>query len=140
MAVANDLQTYCLEVAQAAKSAAAELAQVGGAQKNAWLRQAADWLRERTAVILASNERDLAAAPGYGLTAAQIDRLKLTPSRIAGIATALEEILFFRGPSITTSSGVSNSLCRAVMQSRSPWPKSMQGLLISFFPRLGLKW
>ena len=97
-AVVNDLHAYCLEVAQAAKFAAAELAQVSGAQKNNWLNQSARLLRERTGAILAANEQDLAAAPGYGLSDSQIDRLKLTPSRMEGIAIALEEIAMLPDP------------------------------------------
>ncbi len=34
----------------------------------------------------------MAAAPGFGLTDAEIDRLKLTPARIESIAKALEEV------------------------------------------------
>jgi glutamate-5-semialdehyde dehydrogenase len=98
VAAITDLQAYCLGVAEAAKCAAAELAQVSGAQKNDWLRHSARLLRERTEAILAANEQDLAAAPGYGLSAAQIDRLKLTPSRIDGIAGALEEIAMLSDP------------------------------------------
>ena len=39
-----------------------------------------------------ANHLDLAAAPGYGLGEAQIDRLRLTPARIAAMAKAMEEI------------------------------------------------
>lgn len=94
----SDLRAYCLEVARAAKTAAAELAQASGAQKNNWLKQSARLLRERSAEVTAANARDLAAAPGYGLTAAQIDRLKLTPARIESIAVALEEIAMLPDP------------------------------------------
>jgi glutamate-5-semialdehyde dehydrogenase len=95
---ATELQAYCLEVAQAAKRAAGELALVGGAQKDAWLRQSARLLRERTSDVLAANAQDLSAAPGFGLTDAEIDRLRLTAPRIAGIASALEEIAMLRDP------------------------------------------
>ena len=39
-----------------------------------------------------ANARDLAAAPGYGLTDAEIDRLRLTPKRIEAIADGLEDV------------------------------------------------
>lgn len=94
----NELRQYCLETAQAAKAAAAELACLGGRQKDEWLKQSARLLRENTAAILAANERDVAAAPGFGLDDAAIDRLRLTPARIAGIAAALEEIAALRDP------------------------------------------
>ena len=40
----EDLKAYCLEMAQRAKRAAAELARVTGAQKNQWLRRSGQLL------------------------------------------------------------------------------------------------
>jgi glutamate-5-semialdehyde dehydrogenase len=94
----TDLQQYCLDVAQRAKSAASALACVTGEQKDAWLRDSAAQLRDRQAAIIEANSLDLDAAPGYGLTTAQIDRLRLTPERIDAIAAALEEIAMLRDP------------------------------------------
>lgn len=94
----QDLRAYCVEVARTAKDAAAQLAQVTGAQKNGWLMQSARMLREHADRIQAANEDDISAAPGFGLTDAQIDRLRLTPDRIEGIAAALEEIAMLRDP------------------------------------------
>ncbi len=94
----EDLQGYCLDVAERAKQAAAGLVQVSGAQKDAWLRRSAQLLAERSAEIIAANGQDLAAAPGYGLTAAEIDRLKLTPERINAICRALEEVAMLPDP------------------------------------------
>src|SRR5437763_802490 len=100
MAIAEnrDLREYCADVARRAKAASAELAQLRGAQKNAWLKQAAQLLRERTADLLVANQRDIAAAPEYGLTEAAIDRLRLTPSRIDAIAVGLEEVAALPDP------------------------------------------
>ena len=94
----TDLKAYCLDVAQAAQRAAGELALVSGAQKDAWLRRSARLLRERSGDVLAGNALDLEAAPGFGLTDAAIDRLRLTTSRIDQIAAALEEIAMLRDP------------------------------------------
>lgn len=94
----TDLRAYCLELAQAARQAASELALVSGAQKDAWLKRSAQLLRERTDELIAANAFDLAAAPGFGLTDAAIDRLRLTAPRIAGIASALDEIAMLRDP------------------------------------------
>ncbi len=88
----NDLHQYCLDLARRAKAAAAELAQASGAQKQKWLRACAALLAERTGALIEANRLDLAAAPGYGLTEAQIDRLQLTPARIAAMGKALEEV------------------------------------------------
>ncbi|MGA2032772.1 MAG: glutamate-5-semialdehyde dehydrogenase, partial [Thermoguttaceae bacterium] len=94
----NDLHAYCLELAQRAQRAAVELAQVTGAQKQQWLRHSARLLGERSAWLMEANNIDLAAAPGFGLSEAQIDRLRLTPSRIATMAGALEEIALLPEP------------------------------------------
>jgi glutamate-5-semialdehyde dehydrogenase len=78
----TDLKAYCLDVAQAAQRAAGELALVSGAQKDEWLKLSARLLRERTGHVLAANALDLEAAPGFGLSDAAIDRLRLTDARI----------------------------------------------------------
>ena len=98
VATPADLASYCLETAARVQRAAADLAVCTGAQKNAWLRASAAALRKATAEILAANEQDLAAAPGYGLTDAAIDRLRLNPKRIEEIAIGLEEVAALPDP------------------------------------------
>lgn len=93
-----DLKTYCHDVATRAKAASAELARVSGATKNAWLKASAAQLRAQADTIVAANAKDLEAAPGFGLTDAAIDRLRLTPPRIDAIASALEEIAMLADP------------------------------------------
>ncbi len=88
----RDLAAYCEEVARRAKRASAQLGTLLGQVKNDWLKRSAAALREGTATILQANARDLAAAPGFGLTDAETDRLRLTPARIEAIASALSEI------------------------------------------------
>ncbi|MGD9649025.1 MAG: glutamate-5-semialdehyde dehydrogenase [Pirellulales bacterium] len=94
MAVAHesDLWTYCHDLARQARDAAAELASVSGEVKNSWLLRAAADLRRRTAELVEANQQDLAAAPGFKLTPAQVDRLRLTPEGIEKIAKALGEV------------------------------------------------
>ncbi|QEG34281.1 Gamma-glutamyl phosphate reductase [Bythopirellula goksoeyrii] len=89
---ATQLSEYCRRVAQQAKAASVELAQLRGETKIAWLRQAAESLRAQCDTILQANEQDLEAAPGYGLTDAAIDRLRLTTERVDAIAVALEQV------------------------------------------------
>ena len=100
MAVAheNDLWTYCHDLARQARDAAADLASVSGDVKNSWLLRAAAELGRRTAELVAANEKDLAAAPNFGLTAAQVDRLKLTPAGIEKLAQALHEVAVLPDP------------------------------------------
>jgi len=88
----KDVREYCLEVARRAASAAGQLTRVTGAQKQQWLRLSAKLLGERGDALAAANQQDIAAAPDFGLTDAQIDRLRLTPERIASVAAALEEV------------------------------------------------
>ena len=94
----TDLASYCQQVAQRAKAASRLLAAVSGDTKIAWLQLAAKLLRENIEALQAANVHDLDAAPGFGLTDAQVDRLRLTPERIEGIATALEEVSALKDP------------------------------------------
>ena len=63
-----------------------ELALARGEVKNAWLRDSAAALRQQTAALDGANAEDLAARAGFGLSEAQIDRLRLTTQRIEEIA------------------------------------------------------
>src|SRR4051812_6831284 len=87
-----NLDKYCADVAARAKRASMDLATVSRAVKDEWLRRSAKLLRENEERIAEANERDLAAAPGYGLTDAETDRLRLTANRIEEIAVGLEQI------------------------------------------------
>lgn len=93
-----DLQAYTQAVAEQAKAASRAMASLNGQTKIAWLRSAAALLREQAPQILAANKLDIAAAPDYGLTEAQIDRLQLSEDRIVGIASALEEVATLPDP------------------------------------------
>src|SRR3954468_20848749 len=94
----HDLAEYCHDAARRAKAAAGELALVRGDSKNAWLRESAARMRRQTADLLAANKEDLAAAPSFGLSDAQIDRLKLSSQRIEEIAVGLEEVAALPDP------------------------------------------
>ena len=76
-----DLHAYCLDLAQRARAAARILATAAGERKDRWLFQAAADLEARTPEILQANARDLAAPAAAELTAAQQDRLRLTPDQ-----------------------------------------------------------
>ncbi len=94
----NDLRAYCENLAVQAARAAAELPRVTGAQKQQWLRSSAAAMRDRSELLAEANRKDLDAAPGFGLTDAQIDRLRLTPRGIESIAAALEEVALLPEP------------------------------------------
>ncbi|RMG03332.1 MAG: glutamate-5-semialdehyde dehydrogenase [Planctomycetota bacterium] len=94
----ENLEAYCLELAQRAKEASRELASVSGKVKEAWLRASAKLLKERSVALAQANAADLKNAPSFGLTDAQVDRLRLTPERIEGIARAMEEVAMLPEP------------------------------------------
>ena len=94
----HDLAAECVTVALRARDAGRALALVSTAPKNAWLLAGADALEARKADILAANARDLAAAPGFGLTAAAVDRLTLTPARVAATAAGLRQVAALPDP------------------------------------------
>lgn len=87
-----DFDQYAKDWATRARTASRELAVARGEQKNAWLAQSAELLRTRTATILEANTKDIEAAPTFGLTSAQVDRLRLDENRVEVIASALEDI------------------------------------------------
>ncbi|KGJ16418.1 glutamate-5-semialdehyde dehydrogenase [Paracoccus sanguinis] len=76
----------------AAREAAAELAVATPAQKAAALTGAAAAILSAQDAILEANARDLAHAEDKGLAPAMIDRLRLDPTRIAGIAEGLRAV------------------------------------------------
>ncbi len=94
MAVAEirDLGQYCLDLARRARRASADLAIVRGEIKSRWLRAAARMLREQSCDIVTANSLDVDCAGHFGLSQAQIDRLRLTPERINEMAQSLDEI------------------------------------------------
>jgi glutamate-5-semialdehyde dehydrogenase len=87
-----DLEHYAKATAERARDASRRLVQTNAEAKNAWLLASAAAIRNRAGELTAANQRDLDAAPGYGLTAAAIDRLRLTDARLESMAAALEEI------------------------------------------------
>jgi glutamate-5-semialdehyde dehydrogenase len=92
------LAESCREMAQRAKAAAEELAQATTDAKNAWLLAGADALLAKTSDLLAANARDVAAAPDFGLNAAAVDRLTLTPARIQAMADGLRQVAALPDP------------------------------------------
>ena len=86
------MAALCRGLAEKAKAASQALVTVSTLQKNKWLLAAADALVARSDEVLAANAIDVAAAPGFGLNAAAIDRLTLNPKRIAAAAEGLRQV------------------------------------------------
>ena len=76
--------------AQRAAGAAPGVRSAGGPAVDAALRTMATALRDRTADLLAANAADVEAAVHGGMTGGLLDRLRLTPERLADMAVQLE--------------------------------------------------
>jgi glutamate-5-semialdehyde dehydrogenase len=83
-------------LARAAKDAAAQLALASAAQRTAALRAMAAAIREDARLILAANDKDMAAAGA--LTAALKDRLKLDAARVEAMAKGVEDVAALPDP------------------------------------------
>ncbi len=79
-------------LARAGRVAQRQLARLGNEAKAAALHAAAHALRAAEAEILAANARDVAAGEANGLTSALLDRLRLDPARLAGMADAVAQV------------------------------------------------
>ena len=85
-------------IGSAAVSAAEILACASSKAKDAALLHAASQVRNHESALLAANARDMDAARHDGLGDALLDRLKLTPTRIAAMAAGLEAIATLPDP------------------------------------------
>lgn len=83
---------------QAAKSAGRTLAIAGTAKKNAALEAIAKALIEKQDLWLAANAEDVAAAKEAGIRPAMLDRLTLTPERIADIVAGVRQVAALPDP------------------------------------------
>ncbi len=86
------------DVARAARDAAATLATATRADKDAALLRIADALEQQTLRIVSANASDVDRAQQDGLSGALIDRLTLTPERIADIAESVRDVATLPDP------------------------------------------
>ena len=82
----------------AAKAATYVLATAGTAKKNAALAAIADILTTRQDEWLAANAEDVAAAKEAGMRPAMLDRLTLTPDRVADIVDGVRQVMALPDP------------------------------------------
>jgi glutamate-5-semialdehyde dehydrogenase len=85
-------------IGRRAREASRALARLSAAEKNKILIAMADELIVRSPEILAANAEDTAAAEKNGLTKAAIDRLRLTPDRISGMADGIRQVAALEDP------------------------------------------
>lgn len=86
------------EMGKAAKQASWQLASVSTAKKNQALAVIADRLEADSEAILLANEQDVAEARASGLSEAMLDRLQLTPARLAAIANDVRQVCRLSDP------------------------------------------
>ena len=82
----------------AAKAATYVLSTTSTARKNEALAAIADVLTQRQDEWLAANAEDVAAAKESGMRPAMLDRLTLTPERIAGIVDGVRQVIALPDP------------------------------------------
>ena len=110
---ANDLT----QMGVAAKKAAQELAQMGTTAKNQVLLTLADDLEAGTTHILAANAADLNHAD---IDPKFVDRLRLTPERIADMAEGMRQVAALPDPTAVTDRGWRNEAGLQIDQRRVP--------------------
>ncbi len=98
LAPAIDAESLIADMGRRARAAAAILALAPTDQKATALKAAARALRASAATILDANAQDVARGEANGLSGAMIDRLKLDPKRLEGVATGLEAVAGLTDP------------------------------------------
>ncbi len=90
--MSEDLAQLVTGIARRARAASLVLATAPTAQKDAALRALAKLLPAAEAELLAANAKDLAAAEANGLAKHQIERLSLSPAKLAHLAESVAQV------------------------------------------------
>lgn len=88
----EDVEAAVHAIADRSRHAARRMARANRAWKDRGLRAIGAALLERRNLILSANAKDVAAGKANGTSAAMLDRLTLTETRIAGLVAALENL------------------------------------------------
>jgi glutamate-5-semialdehyde dehydrogenase len=95
---APDLSALVTQIAVRARAASLALATAPTAQKDATLRALAALIPAAQTELLAANLLDVEAARAAGLPAASLDRLTLTPARLAHLAESVAQVATLPDP------------------------------------------
>ena len=90
--------TNLIEMGKKAKAASRVLATLHSEKKNAVLNLIADEIETQAALILAENEKDIADGKVAGLSQAVLDRLLLTPKRVAALVSDTRDVAKLADP------------------------------------------
>ncbi|MEU5399075.1 glutamate-5-semialdehyde dehydrogenase [Streptomyces sp. NPDC005963] len=94
----NETPSPVVQAAQRARSAAADIAPLPRAAKDAALLAIADALEARTDDIVTANAEDIHRAREAGTSESIIDRLTLTPERVRAIAADVRDVVALPDP------------------------------------------
>src|SRR6266550_737002 len=103
-----------------AKAASRRLALASTNEKDAALLAAADLLVERVSDILAANADDVTRAEQAGVTPTVVDRLRLNPARVEGMAAGLRQVAGLPDPVGQVVDGWTRPNGLAIQQVRVP--------------------
>ncbi|MFX4271440.1 glutamate-5-semialdehyde dehydrogenase [Propionibacteriaceae bacterium Y1685] len=116
----GDVHAFTAQAAQA-RTASRVLNRATRADKDAALHAMADALAAAEETVLAANARDVEAAEQSGTAAAFVDRLRLTPERIAGMVDGIRQIAGLPDPVGDVVRGWTNPNGVQVRQVRVPF-------------------
>ena len=109
------------ELSTRARAAAVVLAQTDRAAKDTALEAMADALSKAETAVLEANATDVAHAEANGTGAALVDRLRLTPDRVAGMVDGLRALASLPDPVGDVVRGWTNANGVQVRQVRVPF-------------------
>ena len=95
---ALDVAAYMTGLGRRARQAGRQMGCAETGAKNAALLAMAQMIEDEADTLTAANRKDLEAGKANGLDAALLDRLALTPERIAGMAEGLRQIASLADP------------------------------------------
>ena len=111
---------YAQTLGEKSKAAAPKMAAASPEIKNKALRAISEALIAKKDEIIAANALDLKAAEENGMSAAMQDRLRLTETRIKGIADAVTELIAMDDPVGSVVSGSVRPNGLRIMKTRVP--------------------
>ncbi len=94
----EDIEKLTQSLAKKAHSASRELAILDAGKKNAILGRIAELLEQSSDELVSQNEKDLRNGRENGLSEAMIDRLALTPKRIADMTEGVRQVIALPDP------------------------------------------
>ena len=96
--IENENKAYIDEICSGVKAASKNISTMTTLQKNLILKKIAAKLREKKALIIQENDKDLLEAKKNGLSSAFYDRLLLDEKRIEAMAVSVDEIAMLEDP------------------------------------------